>query len=161
MTLGRPLVDIDALENCTCFNLRKAARAVTQMYDEAFRPMGLRATQVSLLAILSGQEPATMTQLAKRLGMDRTTLTRNLKPLIAEGLVAAAAGEDKRERTVQLTALGQDRLLEARPIWRGLQHRLVAAMGRERWAGLLGDLTAAADAAQSKQAGAPNSAETT
>ena len=145
-------MDINALENCTCFNLRKAARAVTQMYDEAFRPMGLRATQVSLLAMLGGQAPVTMTQLAKRLGMDRTTLTRNLKPLIAEGLVAAAAGQDRRERTVELTALGQDRLLEARPIWRGLQHRLVAAMGPERWAGLLGDLTAAADAAQGKKA---------
>ena len=143
-------MDLDALQNCTCFNLRKAARAVTQLYDEAFRPLELRATQVSLLAMLSDQEPITMTRLAERMGMDRTTLTRNLKPLIAQGLAATEAGEDRRERTVALTAMGDERLRQAQPIWRDLQLRMAGGLGSERWAGLIVDLNAAADTAQNR-----------
>ena len=78
---------VDLLENCTCFNLRKAARAVTQAYDEALKLQGLRATQISILAMLSELGPVTMTNLADQLVMDRTTLTRNLKPLLSDNLV--------------------------------------------------------------------------
>ncbi|MEE8273100.1 MAG: MarR family transcriptional regulator, partial [Alphaproteobacteria bacterium] len=66
---------------CTCFNLRKAARAVTQLYDAALGPSGLRATQFSLIAALGVRGAPTISQLAKAMVMDRTTLTRNLKPL--------------------------------------------------------------------------------
>ena len=69
----------EIVQNCTCFNLRKATRAVTQLFDEALKPAGLYATQFTLLAAISFRKDATITELSKALIMDRTTLTRNLK----------------------------------------------------------------------------------
>jgi len=143
-------LDIETLNNCTCFNLRKAARAVTQMYDEALKPTGLRATQVSVLAMVAGEGPLTMTGLAERLVMDRTTLTRNLKPLLAEGLVSTAPGPDRRQRLVQITDRGLQRFDEAKPLWSAVQIRLADALGYGRWTGLLGHLELAVEATQTK-----------
>ncbi len=80
----RSAVDLTA---CTCANLRKAARAVTQVYDQALRPTGLKATQFTMLATLSNRGDLPLSRLAEALVMDRTTLTRNLKPLVGKGLV--------------------------------------------------------------------------
>jgi len=143
-------MDIEALSNCTCFNLRKASRAVTQMYDEALKPTGLRATQVSVLAMIAGEEPLTMTGLANRLVMDRTTLTRNLKPLMADGLINNVPGPDKRQRLVQITDRGRHRFDEAKPLWSDVQNRLADALGYGRWTGLLGHLDMAVEAAQAR-----------
>jgi len=143
-------MDIEAFRNCTCFNLRKAARAVTQMYDEALKPTGLRATQVSVLAMVVGEGPLTMTGLANQLVMDRTTLTRNLKPLMADGLVSTVSGPDKRQRLVQITDRGRQRFDEAKPQWSEVQNRLADALGYGRWTGLLGHLDIAIEAAQAR-----------
>ncbi|MGH8659094.1 MAG: MarR family winged helix-turn-helix transcriptional regulator, partial [Gammaproteobacteria bacterium] len=91
---------------CACFNLRKATRAVTQLYDEVLRETGIRVTQLTLLvaAYLSGEIP--ISQMAEVLVMDRTTLTRNLKPLEAQGLIAIRSGADRREKLVTLTTRG-------------------------------------------------------
>jgi len=141
-------VDVTSPENCTCLNLRKAARAVTQMYGEALRPSGLRATQLSVLAVIAHAGPVGMTELAKALVMDRTTLTRNLKPLLDQGLVAVAIGADRRQRPVELTAAGRAALERALPLWRTAQARTADSLGAERWAGLLRDLDAAVALAQ-------------
>src|SRR3954469_8883577 len=93
-----------AVLRCTCFNLRKAARAVTQMYDEFLRPSGLRSTQFSLLMLIRGEGPIRITDLAERAVMDRTTLKRNVELLEREGLARVEAGEDARVREVRLTA---------------------------------------------------------
>jgi len=143
-------MDIEAFSNCTCFNLRKATRAVTQMYDDALKPTGLRATQMSVLAMIAGRGPLTMTGLADQLVMDRTTLTRNLKPLMANGLVNTVAGPDKRQKFVRITESGQQRFDEARPLWSGVQNQLADALGYGRWTGLLGHLDLAIEAAQAK-----------
>ena len=78
---------------CACANLRKATRAVTQVYDAALRPSGLKATQFTLLATLATLGDPPLTRLAEAMVKDRTTLTRNLKPLIAKGSVRVAEGD--------------------------------------------------------------------
>ncbi len=132
---------------CTGFNLRKAARAVSQYYDSVMQESGLKGTQFSLLASIAGQGPVLMGRLAGHMVMDRTTLTRNLKPLIAQGLVAVAAGEDRRARVVSLTEDGIATLREAYPYWReahaGMTRKLGRA-GRDRLLRSLGEVIAAA-----------------
>ena len=91
---------------CACANLRKAARAVTQLYDAALAPSGLKATQFTLLVTsrLSGE--ATINGLAERMAMDRTTLSRNLKPLVRDGLLEVSPGGDGRTRLVRISLEG-------------------------------------------------------
>ncbi len=129
--------------NCTCFNLRKAARSVTRMYDEALKPSGLRATQFSLLSVVENNGPIGITELAGRLVTDRTTLSRNLKPLLSQELLEAVDGADRRRRPIALTSRGRDTLAQALPLWREVQARMAEGQGRARWTGLLGDLNEA------------------
>ena len=126
--------------NCTCFGLRKAARAVTQMYDQALKPTGLRATQLSLLFSVERTGPRGMAELAEQLVMDRTTLTRNLKPLLDRGLLKSVEGSDRRRRPIAITAKGRAALAQALPYWREAQARMTGGLGRVRWGRLLGDL---------------------
>jgi len=140
-------MDIHSPENCTCFNIRKAARAVTQMYDDALKATGLRATQMPILAWLADGRSLTMTALAGDLGVDRTTLTRNLKPLLAQGLLKTVDGDDRRQRLIAVTDAGLAKLREAAPLWGAAQEQLTRDLGNARWQGMLGDLAAAAEAA--------------
>ena len=133
-------MDVTAPVNCTCLSLRKAARAVTQMYDEALRPSGLRATQLSLLFSVEHGGPCGITELAKMLVMDRTTLTRNLKPLLDQKLLEVINGPDRRRRPIAITTKGRSVLVRALPLWQEVQTRLAFGLGRTRWRGLLGDL---------------------
>jgi DNA-binding MarR family transcriptional regulator len=114
---------------CVCFNLRRAVRVVTRRYDAALTPVGLTANQFSLLAVLSGSEPTALGALAGRLGMDRTTLTRNLGPLSRAGLVDVRPGDDRRSRAIVLTDAGRERLAEAQPLWRDAQSDIVQRLG--------------------------------
>lgn len=141
-------LDITALPNCTCFRLRQAARAVTQLYDEALRPTGLRATQVTLLSVIAQIGPADMKTLAEQLVMDRTTLSRNIKPLTSQGLVRVTAADDRRSRPFALTGKGRAKLEEAMPLWRAVQQRMAAGLGKGRWSGLLQDLESTVAVAQ-------------
>ena len=128
---------------CACANLRKASRAVTQVYDADLRPTGLKATQFTVLATLATVGEIPLTRLADAMVMDRTTLTRNLKPLVARGLVRIAPDGDRRVRRINLTRSGTVAFDQALPYWRKAQARLVDGLGRERWQGLL-DATAGA-----------------
>ena len=141
-------MDITTPHNCTCLGLRKAARAVTQMYDEALRPSGLRATQLSLLFSVEHGGPCGITELAKMLVMDRTTLTRNLKPLLDQKLLDVIHGPDRRQRPIAITPKGRDALARALPLWQEAQVRLADGLGRSRWRGLLGDLGDAVELAR-------------
>ncbi|MFN4091028.1 MAG: MarR family winged helix-turn-helix transcriptional regulator [Alphaproteobacteria bacterium] len=113
---------------CTCFKLRRATRRVTQIYDRHLHPTGLRITQFGLLARLRAA-PLHMTELADRMGMDRTTLTRNLRPLERLGYVAVDPGEDRRTRTVAITPVGRLALSAAAPRWREAQAAVREALG--------------------------------
>ena len=129
--------DLSATAMCTSFNLRKAARAVTQFYDDALRASGLKSTQFSLLAAASVAGTVPISRLADEMAMDRTTLTRNLKPLETEGLLRIEAGADRRVRNVTVTPEGEALLERAIPMWRYAQTRMIDRMGDERWAELL------------------------
>jgi DNA-binding MarR family transcriptional regulator len=119
--------------NCVCFNLRKAARAITQLYDKILRPTGLRTTQFSLLAATSLLEPVTLTRLAEMGVIDRTTLSRNFKPLEKLGLIKVTSGEDRRTRIVTLTDRGKEALAKALPLWKKAQASVVRELGHKRW----------------------------
>jgi DNA-binding MarR family transcriptional regulator len=126
---------------CACANLRKASRAVTQLYDESLQPTGLRATQYTLLVALSLAGSTSITDLAQKMVMDRTTLTRNLTLLEHQRLVTIAPGTDQRTRTVTLTNHGREALAKALPLWEQAQTRVVSGLGRERWIAMLSDLS--------------------
>jgi len=114
---------------CVGFNLRKAARAVGQVYDAMLEPAGLKGTQFSLLMAASIAGRAPVGRLAEALVMDRTTLTRNLRPLISRGLLELVAGTDKRVRLVALTKAGHEALDQARPLWARAQGAIEAGIG--------------------------------
>jgi DNA-binding MarR family transcriptional regulator len=127
--------------DCACFNLRKTTRAITQLYDEALRPMGLRVTQFSLLIATMMLGSVTVTRLAEIGVMDRTTLTRNLKPLEKKGLIKVVPGDDQRTRIVTLTAHGKEVLSKALPLWEKAQSRVIKRLGQERWNSLMTNLS--------------------
>lgn len=129
---------------CACFTIRKAARAVTQLFDEVLQPSGLRITQFSLLVALARAESARITSLGDWLALDRTTLTRNLKPLQRQGLIEIATGEDRRARIVRLTERGRQALAKAMPLWERAQSRVVKTLGAGRWDALQQSLSATA-----------------
>jgi DNA-binding MarR family transcriptional regulator len=136
--------------DCVGFNLRKATRAVTQLYDEMLRPAGIRVTQYSLLVVLKIIGPVLVTDLAEKIVMDRTTLTRNLDVMEKQGLVKVAPGEDRRTRWVTITASGSAVLLEAYPLWQQAQAKIRESMGGERLQVLMGDLSALIDVSQAR-----------
>jgi len=133
---------------CACANLRKAVRAVSQLYDDAFRPIGLRATQFGLLGATGMLGPLTINRLAEAIVMDRTTLTRNLRPLEKQGLLRIRSGKDRREREVLITRRGQVVLAKGYPLWKKAQEKVVKGLGQERVSRLLKDLTAVVNVAQ-------------
>ena len=133
---------------CACHALRKAARAVTNFYDGALRPAGLRATQFTILVTAARTGGATMTELAEALVVDRTTLTRNLKPLTDRGLIESVAGEDRRERHIAITPRGREAMERAAPAWREAQARIAGRLGGARWSRLAHDLGEATRLAQ-------------
>jgi DNA-binding MarR family transcriptional regulator len=116
--------ELSECAGCACFAIRRAARAITQHYDRALRPTGLRATQFTLLTVLALAEPMPLGRLALRLGVERTTLTRNLKPLLKGGLIAVAGEGDRRVRTIAITPKGRRRAVAAVPRWRTAQRRV-------------------------------------
>jgi DNA-binding MarR family transcriptional regulator len=128
--------------SCVAFNIRKAARAVTQLYDERMRPFGLRSTQLPILGKTLSLEPVTVTRLAEATMTDRTTLTRNLSLLEKQGLIQLDRGHDRREREVRLTDRGREVLAHVYPIWKEVQAEVATRFGSERLARLLAELSA-------------------
>ena len=142
---------LEPARSCVCFNLRKSARAITQRYEEALTPTGLHATQFSLLVATRLMNTTTISQLAKALVMDRTTLTRNIKPLEKQGLLRVTLGkDDRREREVTLTGSGQTILEKALPLWKVVQKDVKKELGQDRFDRLLHDLSATVEIAQTE-----------
>jgi DNA-binding MarR family transcriptional regulator len=125
---------------CLCDALRQASRAVSRLYDEELRGVGLRTTQYSLLRHLSRAGAVRQRDLGGRTSLDETTLTRNLRPLIDSGWVAIGTGADRREKLVRLTEAGAAKLREARPAWERAQERLRSRLPDEIWSDLLASL---------------------
>src|SRR5712692_1772251 len=134
---------------CACANMRRAARAVTQLYDAALRPSGLRITQFTLLQVLAtAGAPMTQGALGDLLAVDSTTLSRTLRPLERAKWIRRVEGSDARERRIELAALGRRALQRATPAWERAQRRLRSGLGRRDWAKLQEVLTAAVEAVQ-------------
>lgn len=118
---------------CVGFNTRRATRLVTQYYDKALAPTGLRSTQYSLLNALSMLGEASMQDMSIMMAMDRTTLTRNLSPLLKKGLVKVSVGSDRRSRPIKITPRGKSTLEEALPYWQKAQSHIVDSFGADNW----------------------------
>jgi DNA-binding MarR family transcriptional regulator len=116
---------------CALFNLRRATRTVTQLYDEILRPTGLKGTQYSMLRVIGSVEPVAITTLGEAMGMDRTTVTRNVRLLERRRLVEVEAGSDRRTRFLRLTRAGRRAVERAEPYWAEAQKEVVAGLGAE------------------------------
>lgn len=112
-------VTLEVRDRCLCLHLQRAARSIARRFDEALRPLNLTSGQYSLLMSVNRPEPPLVGEVALTLGMDRTTLTANLKPLDRRGLLAIIRDpKDKRRRCLQLTRAGRELLSRAVPVWR-------------------------------------------
>ena len=139
-------LDFSIRQNCVCFNLRRAARAVTQFFDAEMRRQGIRSTQGTILAALDTTGPTNMAELGEILGMERTTLLRNLRPLQRDGLVTAEGGGHGARVELSLTAKGRKQIEKLAPAWESAQRTAVEVLGEQRWSALLADLDTVAAA---------------
>ncbi|MGG7606168.1 MarR family winged helix-turn-helix transcriptional regulator [Massilia sp. BKSP1R2A-1] len=130
---------------CYCSSLRQASRYLTSFYDQMLSGSGLRVTQFAILSRLRAR-PATVSRLAQGMVMDRTTLARNLQPLVRAELVAVRPSDtDRRERVVELTAAGRAKVEEILPAWRRAQARFDEQFGAAQGAQLLATMRAVVD----------------
>lgn len=117
---------------CFCINLRQASQTLTEFYDAALEPSGLKVTQFSVLKAARYLEPVSISALADYLGLDRTTLGRNLRILERDKLVMLKPGQDHRERAVYLTEQGQVAYRAAYPLWKKAQQKITEGLGKEQ-----------------------------
>jgi DNA-binding MarR family transcriptional regulator len=122
---------------CLCNALRRADRAVSRLYDEELRQVGLRTTQYSLLAWLRVAGESRQRDIEELTSLDQSTLSRNLRPLVNAGWVAIRPGEDRREKLVRLTDAGVAKLREAQPAWERAQQRMRARLPKGEWSDLM------------------------
>ncbi|WP_437880614.1 MarR family winged helix-turn-helix transcriptional regulator [Pseudomonas sp. LRF_L74] len=118
--------------SCICTRLRRATREVTRIYDDALRDVGLNVAQFALLKHLQRLNQPSISDLAEAMGLDRSTMGRNLKLLEAEGLIQLLGGEDQRMRVVRLSEQGEQRLLNAHEPWKEAQRQIGQRLGKDR-----------------------------
>lgn len=117
---------------CACATVRRAARLLTQLYDEELRPH-LDAPQFALMSVLERRPGCTQTALARAAAFDKTTISRNIALMRRKGWIESALGDDQRERGLRLTGDGRKLLRAARPGWKRAQKRLRSFMTGEQW----------------------------
>jgi DNA-binding MarR family transcriptional regulator len=137
-------LDLSAMENCVCFNLRWVTRAVTQFFDAELRRHGIRPTQTPILAALKAKPAWNMEELSDWLGMERTTLVRNLRPLERDELLEITGAGRGGRVSVSISVKGRKELEKAMPAWRAAQRAVVKTLGEDRWSAILSDLDRAA-----------------
>ena len=118
------------LQDCACFNVRKTSRMITQLFDHALKPSGIKATQFTLLGVLASEGEMAIKELASSLGMDRTTLTRGIVRLETAGLIKSRGGKDARQRFVALTLKGKQKLNDSIPYWEKAQGAMEKSLGK-------------------------------
>jgi len=134
--------------NCTLAGLRKVVRSVSKIYDSALAAVDLKSTQFSLLVTINKCDGMPLGQLSKVLVMERTTLSRNIKPLESKGLVKVHVDKDKRFRIISITADGKAKLIAAEPIWEQAQSIIFNELKQDRWEALMGELSFLTDVAK-------------
>jgi DNA-binding MarR family transcriptional regulator len=123
----------ELLTECACFDLRRATRAVSRMYDDFLRDEGLNVTQFSLLRVIYAEKELSISMLGRYMVMDRTSITRALAPLERDGLIHSRSGADKRIRIISVTNKGRKLVDDAEPKWRQAQEALIETIGEGRW----------------------------
>jgi DNA-binding MarR family transcriptional regulator len=118
---------------CMCASFRRSARAMTQLYENELRPLGLRATQLTILQVLSRAGEIPQGKLGEILAMDSTSLTRTLAIMLQRGWLTERRGEDKRERWLGLNSAGEAQLRRVQPVWEKVQSRLRRQLGTHNW----------------------------
>jgi DNA-binding MarR family transcriptional regulator len=131
---------------CACSQVRRLSRKLSSLYDALLSPEGMSITQYSLLANIEPTGQLSHAVLAEKVGMDRTTLTRNLRPLTRAKWVAAATGKDRRQHLLQLTAAGRRKLVRSLPLWEEAQRQFLSQIGTESLQELRALLTSAESA---------------
>jgi DNA-binding MarR family transcriptional regulator len=121
---------------CLCATFRRTARALSQLYDDALRPLKLRTTQFTILQALSLVGDVPQGQLGEILALDSTTLTRTLAIMKRRKWIAIRRGRDGRERLLGLSKAGRDQLDRASQAWQDVQNHLSSQLGEERWGAL-------------------------
>ena len=134
---------------CVCFQLRRTSRAITQLFDAALQPSGIRSTQFALLVAVAKKEPITISELGDLLVIDSTTLSRSLRKLEQMALLKVMSGSDRRERLVQLTAKGRRVLKKTLPYWRKVQSEVVSRLTGPDWREIQKSLQEVKDVSQS------------
>src|SRR5258705_3809869 len=119
--------------DCMCAGFRRTSRALTQLYEGTLRPLGLRASQFTILQVLERAGEVSQGQVAEILAMDSTTLTRTLKIMLQQGWIAERRGKDRRERLLRLSKAGEALLGRAQPAWDKVQARLRRKLGEQTW----------------------------
>lgn len=119
------------MSRCYCALLRKATRRVTSLYDDALQPLGINLAQFSLLRHIERGEPISMTELGRKIELERSTVSRNVKVLEGMGLVLAGTGTDQREAVVALTEKGRQILADGDPFWQDAQDKIEARLGTD------------------------------
>jgi DNA-binding MarR family transcriptional regulator len=122
---------------CMCGNFRRTSRSLTQLYENALRPLGLRATQLTIMQALSRAGEVSQRQLGEMLAMDTTSLTRTLRIMRRHAWITERPGEDRRERLLSLASAGEKKLARVLPIWEKVQARLRGELGEHAWNTLL------------------------
>jgi DNA-binding MarR family transcriptional regulator len=130
-------MDLNHPFNCLTFNLQRATRSLMRQFEQAAKDSGLTSPQFTTLSLISGFGEMSISQLAEKLGTDRTTLTRNLDLLAKKGWIAPVTAGDARLHLWKLTEAGQDTLSKAMPIWRAFQTSLVERLGSDTAAATL------------------------
>jgi len=133
---------------CASFNFRRTSRAVTRLFDLALEGTGIRSTQFTILVGIAKAQPASIGALAEILTLDPTTLTRSLRPLQQDGLVAVSPRSAMRQRFLTLTAKGERQLATTLPEWRKIQATFESAVGCDHWLHLRAELEHLAEVAK-------------
>lgn len=133
-------LDLHGTGYCASFNFRKTARAVTRLYDAALQESGIRSTQFAILVGIAKEQPVSIGVLADVLVMDGTTLTRSLRLLQKEGLIAISSRATMRQRFLTVTTKGEQVLARSLPAWRKAQEQFVARIGSQHWMDLRNEL---------------------
>ena len=118
-----------ALSTCSCSGLRRTVRAVTGHFDQAFEPIGLKCSQVTVLMAAAVHGPASVRTLAEVVVLDPSSMSRALDPLEREGLIVREVGQSRRNRKISLTEAGQAKLAAAAPLWQQAQAEFNAILG--------------------------------
>ena len=122
---------------CLCSSFRRTSRALTQLYEQSLRAVGLSSTQFTVLQVLELAGETPQGKLGEMLAMDSTTLTRTLRIMTRHGWISERRGKDRRERWLRLAGRGEEQLNRSVPVWQKVQASLRQQLGAKEWEGLM------------------------